>query len=238
MAASTKRHDTEHVRNIALVGHAGSGKTTLLEALLQKTGAIHAAGSVEKGTTVSDFTDQEKRIQHSLDTTICHLEHDGVFMNLVDTPGYPDFMGRAISILPGVETAAVVVNAQAGVELVTQRIMEFAKERRLCRMIIVNRIDEEGVDLENVLAQIRENFGNECLPLNLPADGAKTVADCFFEPSKSTPDFSAVDAAHTEMIDQVVELDDDLMELYLEQGEELSPEQLHDPFEKALREAT
>jgi elongation factor G len=207
----------------------------MLEALLHKTGAIHAPGSVAKGTTVTDFSDQEKRLQHSLETALCHIEHDGVFMNLVDTPGYPDFIGRAMSILPGVETAAVVVNANAGVELVTQRIMEFAKARGLCRMIIVNHIDEAGADLENVLAQIRENFGNECLPLNLPADGAKTVADCFFEPSSSTPDFSNVNAAHTEMIDQVVELDDELMELYLEQGEEISAEQLHDPFEKALR---
>ena len=101
MAASTKRHDTEHVRNIALVGHAGSGKTSLLEALLHKTGAVHAAGSVDRGTTVSDFTDQEKRLKHSLDTALCHMEHDGVYMNLVDTPGYPDFMGRAMSILAG-----------------------------------------------------------------------------------------------------------------------------------------
>ena len=235
MAVSTKLHTTENIRNIALVGHAGSGKTTLLEALLAKTGAIHGAGSVDKGTTISDFSDQEKRLQHSLETAVCHFEHDGVFMNVLDTPGYPDFTGRAMSVLSAVETVAVVVNAQAGVEMVTQRIMDFAAERRLCRMIIVNHIDAEGVDPAGVLRQIRETFGSECLPLNLPADGAKTVVDCFFKPSDVTPDFSTVDAAHTEMIDQVVELDDELMELYLEQGEDITPDQLHDPFEKALR---
>ena len=183
MAAAQKLHDTGHVRNIALVGHAGSGKTTLLEALLAKTGAIHAAGSVEKGSTVSDFTSQEKEQMHSLDIAVCNFEHDGVFVNILDTPGYPDFIGRSMSVLAGVDTAAVVINAQMGVEMVTQRIMQFAAEQRMCRMIIINHIDSEDVKLGEVLHQIREIFGKECLPINLPADNAKTVADCFFSPS-------------------------------------------------------
>ncbi|MDJ0926777.1 MAG: elongation factor G [Gammaproteobacteria bacterium] len=235
MTAPARLHDTAHVRNIALVGHAGSGKTTILEQLLARTGAIRAAGSVDRGNTISDYTDPEQRLKHSLETSVCHLEHDGVFMNLLDTPGYPDFIGRAISVLPGVETAAVVINAQAGVELVSRRIMRFAHEQRMCRMVIVNHIDAADVDLQAILADVRETFGKECLPLNLPADGAASVADCFFELSDSTPDFSSVETAHTEIVDQVVELDEELMELYLEQGDELSPEQLHDPFERALR---
>ena len=232
MAAS---HKTEQIRNIAIVGHAGSGKTTLVEALLQKTGAISDVGSVEKGTTVSDFTDQEKRLHHSLDATVCHLEHDGHHINLLDTPGYPDFMGRALSILPAVETAAIVVSGQAGVELVTQRMMDFTATRKLCRLIIVNQIDIENIDLHSVLREIRDTFGKQCLPLNLPANNGQTVADCFFEPADATPDFSSVAATHTEMIDQVVELDDDLMELYLEQEEDISLDQLHNPFGQALR---
>lgn len=232
MAASYK---TEQIRNIAIVGHAGSGKTTLIEALLQKTGAISDVGSVEKGTTVSDFTDQEKRLQHSLDATVCHLEHDGHHINLLDTPGYPDFMGRALGILPAVETAAIVVSGQAGVELVTQRMMDFTATRKLCRLIIVNQIDMENIDLHSVLREIRDTFGKQCLPLNLPANNGQTVADCFFEPADATPDFSSVSAAHTEMIDQVVELDDDLMEIYLEQEEDISLDQLHNPFGQALR---
>jgi elongation factor G len=235
VAAPARLHDTEHVRNIALVGHAGSGKTTLLEALLARTGAIHTAGSVDDGNTVADYTDQEKRLKHSLETAVCNFEHDGVFMNVIDTPGYPDFIGRAMSVLPGVETAALVINAQSGVEMVSRRIMRFAAARRLCRMIIINRIDADGADLKQVLDDIREVFGRQCLPLNLPADNAATVADCFFNLSDAAPDFSTVEAAHTEMIDQVVELDEELMELYLEQGEDLTPEQLHSPFERALR---
>jgi elongation factor G len=233
--AAPKIHDTQHVRNIALVGHAGSGKTTLLEALLARSGAIGTPGSVERGSTVSDFTAQEKAQQHSLDCSVCHFDHDGVFVNIIDTPGYPDFSGRTMSVLSAVETAAVVINAEHGVEMMTQRLMDFAGDRRMCRMIVVNKIDAPEVDCAAVLSQIRETFGAECLPLNLPADSAGSVADCFFEPADTSADFSSVAAAHTELIDQVIELDEALMELYLEQGQDLNPEQLHDPFERALR---
>jgi len=233
--ATHRAHGAEAIRNIALAGHAGAGKTTLIEALLEKAGAIHSAGRVDKGTTVCDYTDQEKRLQHSLDVGICHLEHDGKYINLLDTPGYPDFLGRALAVLPAVETVAAVVNAEHGVELVTQRVMSAAAKRRICRLVIVNRIDAENVDLAGVLEQIRETFGAQCLPLNLPARQGQAVADCFFEPADETPDFSSVEAAHTEILDQVVELDDQLMELYLEKGQDISLEQLHDPFERALR---
>ncbi len=227
--------DTRSIRNIALVGHAGSGKTTLVEALLHKAGAISEKGSVEAKTTVADFTEREQTLGHSLDAAVCHLEHDGVSVNLLDTPGYPDFMGRALSILPAVETSAIVINAQTGIELVTQRMMDSSAERKLCRLIIVNKIDAEGVKLEAILDEIRETFGHQCLPLNLPARQGQAVADCFFVPADEEPDFSSVQTAHTEILDQVVELDDDLMELYLEQDEDISLDQLHDPFERALR---
>ncbi len=228
-------YTTNAIRNIAFLGHAGSGKTTLIEALLEKAGAITCRGTIDRGTTVSDFTDQEKRLQHSLDTATCHLEHDARRINIIDTPGYPDFMGRALAALPAVETGAIVINGQTGIELVTQRMMDFTAERKLCRIIIVNKIDAEGANLERIVDEIRKTFGNQCLPLNLPARQGQAVADCFFEPADEEPDFSTVDAAHTEITDQVIELDDELMELYLEQGDDISLEQLHDPFERALR---
>ncbi len=228
-------HSTKNIRNIAVVGHAGSGKTTLIEALLEKSGAIQSAGSVDKGTTVCDFTDQEKRLQHSLDVSTCYLETDGTFINLLDTPGYPDFMGRALSVLPAVDTAAIVVNAQTGIELITQRMMDFSAQRKLCRLIIINKIDAENINLQDIFKEIRTTFGRQCLPLNLPAQQGKAIADCFFESTDETPDFASVEAAHTEIVDQVVELDDELMEAYLEQDEDINPDQLHDPFERALR---
>jgi len=230
-------YNAEDIRNVALVGHAGSGKTSLVEALLSATGVISAPGSVEKGTTVCDFDPLEKEHQHSLDVGITSCNTEGKHINLVDTPGLPDFIGRAISVLPAVETAAMVVNAQAGIEPVTQRMWGAADSRKLCRMILINKIDADGVQLQELTTLIKETFGAGCLPINLPADGGKRVIDCFFQPGGEETDFSSVAEAHSQIIDQVVEVDEELMELYLEQGEDLAPEQLHDPFEKALREA-
>jgi len=229
-------HATQDIRNIALVGSAGSGKTSLLEALLLQGGAIRSKGSLQRGTTVSDFDPQEKKLQHSLDTAICSVDCGGAHINLIDTPGYPDFLGRAMSVLSAVESVAVVVSAVTGVDSVTQRLMDFARERELCRLVVINKIDGRDARAGEVLQQLRETFGSECLPLNLPARGGGAVVDCFFRPDGEPADFSSVEEAHTRIIDQVVEVDEALMALYLEQGEELSPEQLHDPFEKALRE--
>ena len=224
----------EAIRTIALAGHGGSGKTTLAEALLAKAGAITSMGSVEKGTTVCDFDPLEKQYLHSLNASVVHLRHGETRVHLIDTPGLPDFIGRAIGALPAVETAAIVVNAQNGVEMITSRMMQWARKRDLCRMIIVNKIDAENVDLPGLLARIQAAFGRECLPINLPADGGKRVVDCFFIPS-GTADFSSVEEAHSALVDQVVEVDEALMAKYLEKGE-VAPEELHAPFEKALRE--
>ena len=229
-------YTTSGIRNIALVGQAGAGKTSLLETLLLQAGAIRTRGSLQRGTTVSDFDPQEKRLQHSLDTAICSFDYQGVHINIIDTPGYADFLGKALSVLEAVDAVAIVVSAVSGVDTLTQRLMEFARERELCRLLIVNKVDSRDARCADVLAALREAFGTECLPLNLPAGGGDAVVDCFFQPRGRATDFSSVEAAHTQIIDQVVEVDEKLMSLYLEQGEELSPEQLHDPFEQALRE--
>ena len=229
-------YTTSGIRNIALVGQAGAGKTSLLETLLMQAGAIRSRGSLQRGTTVSDFDPQEKRLQHSLDTAICSFDSPNAHINIIDTPGFPDFLGKTLAVLEAVEAVAVVVSAVSGVDTFTQRLMEFARERELCRLIIVNKIDSRDAHSAQVLQQLRETFGAECLPLNLPTGGGDGVVDCFFQPRGRAADFSSVEAAHTQIIDQVVELDEKLMALYLEQGEEISPEQLHDPFEQALRE--
>lgn len=229
------RYSPDAIRTIALVGHAGCGKTSLVEALLHQGGAIHAPGSVERGTTVCDFDPLERKYQHSLNSAVVHLDYRDTRVYLLDTPGYPDFCGLSISALPAVETAAVVINAQTGIEMTTLRMMAWAHERKLCRMLIVNGIDGEKVDLPALLAQIQQTFGTGCLPINLPAQNGRQVVDCFFNPAGDA-DFLSVAAAHNALIDQVIEIDPALMELYLEQGEAISPEQLHEPFERALRE--
>ncbi|MCJ7451799.1 MAG: elongation factor G [Steroidobacteraceae bacterium] len=229
-------YSTSDIRNIALVGQAGAGKTLLAEALLAQSGAIQSKGSLARGTTVCDSDPQEKALLHSLDAAICGFEAQGRRVNIIDTPGYPDFLGRSLCALEAVETAVIVVSAVNGIEPMTLRMMEFAKARKLCKLIVVNKIDSRDARTEQVLADIRDNFGRACLPLNLPAEGGSAVVDCFFQAAGKATDFSSAEAAHTEIIDQVVEVDEELMALYLEQGEEISPDQLHDPFEQALRE--
>jgi len=228
-------YSPEAIRTVALVGHAGCGKTSLAEALLYQGGALRSQGSVDRGSTLCDSDPLERKYHHSLNSSITHLDHLDTRVYLLDTPGYPDFAGLSIGALPAVDTAAIVINARTGIEMTTRRMMACAHERKLCRMVIVNGIDADKVDLPGLLAQIQEMFGKRCLPINLPAQGATNVVDCFFNPAGEA-DFLSVSAAHDALVDQVIELDPELMELYLEQGEAIRPEQLHAPFERALRE--
>lgn len=224
------------IRNIALLGHTGAGKTTLAEALLVASGTLNTSGSVERGSTVSDFDPLEQEMGHSLATSVTHFESAGHWINLLDTPGLPDLAGRALQALPAVETAAIVINAGSGIESGTRRMMKLSAGK--CRMIVINRIDGAPEALPALMDSLAETFGPACLPLNLPSADGTSVIDCFFNPDFSTPaQFSSVRAAHDSIVDQVVELDEALMARYLEQGESLSPEQLHAPFEQALREA-
>lgn len=227
-------YNTESIRNIALIGHAGAGKTSLMEKILEVGGRIGAAGSVERGDTVSDFDPLEQERHHSLQAAIASADYDGVHINLIDTPGLTDFRGQSLPALCAVETAAIVINAQNGIELSTRRMMARAADRNLARLIIINKMDADGANLEALVRDIRETFGKACLPLNLPAEGGKRVVDCFFNPEGEADIFS-VEAAHTEIVDQVVEVDDSLMADYLE-NDEVEPEKLHDAFEQALRE--
>lgn len=165
------------IRNLCLLGHAGSGKTTLLEALLAEAGAISSRGSVERGDTVSDHDPQEKAMGHSLSATLTHLEWAGHWINLLDTPGLPDLAGRALATLPAVETAAVVVNAAAGIESGARRMMAAASDK--CRLIVVNKIDAATADCATLMDEITRVFGRECLPINLPTPDGSQVVDCF-----------------------------------------------------------
>jgi elongation factor G len=227
------RHATDDLRNVALLGHPGCGKTLLVEALLQRAGAIPSMGSIEKGNTVCDADPEEREARHSFSPSVVGFDFQGRHINLIDTPGLPDFAGQTLSVLPAVETSAIVVSAMFGVELLTRRVMDWAREQHACRMIIINKIDVAH-DLAGLLDRIQELFGKECLPLNLPAKDGKSVVDCFFQTSTETA-FSSAHAVHTALVDQVVELDEALTDRYLEQGD-IPATELHDPFERALRE--
>lgn len=226
------------IRTVTLVGPAGAGKTLLLDALLAQAGAIAQVGSIERGNTVSDHDALEKRLGHSLQSSLAHFMHDGIRIHAIDTPGAPDFVGQALPALEAADTAIVVINAQNGIELMAQRMLAAAGERGLARLIVVNKIDAPDLDLPGLLTQIREVFGKECLPLNLPADGSRRVADCFFAacaPDGLEADFSSVADAHRALVEQVVEVDAAFVERYLNEGD-VDPRELHAPLEEALRQ--
>ena len=229
------KYTTEAIRSVALIGHGAAGKTSLAEALLHSTGVISAKGSVEKGSTVCDSDPQEKEVGHSLSSAIVNFGYENTRIHLIDTPGYPDFAGQSIAALAGVDTALVVINAQTGIELMTERMMRHAAERKLCRMIVINKIDADNLDLPGLVADIRERFGKQCMLLDLPAHGAADVVEVL-EHVAGDADFETVAAAHRALIDQVIEEDENLLAQYLEDGADPSVTDLHAPFEKALRE--
>jgi len=234
MTAATEKTGVEAIRSLALVGQTAAGKTSLAEALLHRAGAIGAPGSLERGTTTSDFDPMERRAQHSLNSAVMHLTHGGIRIHLVDTPGYADFVGQSMTALEAVETAAVVINATTGIEMISARMMEWAAQRQLCRLIVVNKIDVAGVDLAGLVTAIQAAFGKECLPLNLPAAQGTKVVDCFFN-REGESDFGSVEAAHRALVEQVVEVDPDFVERYLNDGD-VDPRELHAPLEEALRQ--
>jgi elongation factor G len=225
------------LRTLALVGPATAGKTSLAEALLWKAGAIGAPGGVERGTTVSDYDALEKKAQRSLSASVLHFDHRGIRTHLVDTPGATDFLGQSLPALEAVETAAVVISATAGIEPMAARMMQWAAQRERDRIIIVNKIDAQGVNLEALVGHIQAAFGKECLPVNLPAKKGAAVVDCFYNMKQdgAATDFSSVEQAHRALVEQVVEVDAAFVERYLNDGD-VDPQELHAPLEQALRE--
>ena len=205
---------TENIRNVALIGHTGSGKTSLAEAMLHKAGATTRLGSVNDGTSVLDFTDEEKEKRSSYYSATCYLTHVGTHLNIIDTPGSGDFCGQALAGLIPVETALVVISAADGIGVNTRRMLQRAREFGLATMIVVSRIDADTARLAELVGQIQESFGSDCVPVNLPANNAQAVVDCLPK-GDGTPDFGDLEDAYTAAIEAVVGADDDLMEKYL-----------------------
>ncbi|MDE0308640.1 MAG: elongation factor G [Acidiferrobacterales bacterium] len=227
-------YTTDDIRNVALLGQAGSGKTLLSEALLHAANVIPSAGEIARKNTVSDCDALEKEHQRSLVSSVMSFDCKDRRVNLIDTPGYSDFMGSALSSLSAVETAVIVVNAQNGIETMTRRTVDLTRELGICTAIAVNKIDLPDQDLESIYSSLQDEFGSECLAVNLPSDSGASVVGCLFK-SDGSPDFSSIDDAHIAIADQIVEVDEDLMEQYLEDGE--LPDNLIAPvFKQAMRE--
>jgi elongation factor G len=227
---------TGDIRNVILLGHGGSGKTSLAEAILHLTGAINRLGSVDEKSTVSDYYDEEKEHQHSILSSVLYAQHNGKLINIVDTPGYPDFIGPAIAAFPAAETAIVVIGATAGIETNTRKMFHLAGEKGKTRVIVINKIDSENIELPELIKMIQETFGLSCRCANLPSSDRKSVIDCIANSSGDSPVMDVAEA-HTQLIESIIEADDALMERYLG-GEEIPVEQIASGFVKALTAGT
>jgi elongation factor G len=210
-------HTPEAIRNIVLMGHADAGKTSLAEAILHKAGAIGRLGNIQAGTTVCDWDTEEKAKQHSISLSIAHAEHDGCRINLVDTPGYPDFFGDAYAGVVAGDVACIVINAKSGIGLNTRQAWKLANKHGLARMIVVNKVDSDNVELDALTDAIREAFGAGCVWFRKP-DGSGSA---FKGNTNALEDADQLEA----ITEAAVEVDEALMEKYLEEGE-LSREEI------------
>lgn len=230
----------ENIRNIALVGHGSSGKTTLADALLIKTGAKSANPSVDNGTSICDFDEVEKSHKYTIEPTLVHFDHQGKRFNVIDTPGYPDFIGQTIGALAGVDTAAVVVNAHSGIEVNTRRTFAEAEKAGCGRMIILNKLDTDNIEFESLVSGIQEIWGPRCVLLNVPigvGDEFKGVVSTLKVPDDTTGAVVDPAAINESLIESIIEVDEEVMERYFE-GTPPTDEELSRLIVRAVVEGT
>ncbi len=220
------------IRNAAIVGHANCGKTSLGEAMLHATGVTSRLGSVDDGSSMLDFDDESRERKQSVDSSVFYIEHKGALLNLVDTPGSPDYLGPALAPLAGVDSVLVVVSAVSGVEVNTRRMFNAARDLGLARLIVVNKMLAENAKLDSVVPQLRETFGTECLPVTVPTPGAGGVVSVLEATGGDSPAGDVADW-RTALMDAIAESDDALMESYMETGD-IPAEQLGPAFVRAV----
>jgi elongation factor G len=234
------KYQVEDIRNVAFCGHGGCGKTTLVDTLLNKTGALSRHASVDDGTSICDFDEEEKAHKYSVEASVVHFPHGGKHFHAIDTPGYPDFIGQTIGAIRAVETAAIVINAQSGIEVNTRRVFAEAGKAGVGRMIVVSKMDSENIDFPALLESIREVLGNECVPLNVPvghgADfgGVASTLRLADENAGAVVDPSEI---HEALIESIVMADEEVMERYLE-GSPPTDEELSRLITEAIAEGT
>ena len=223
-------YSTADIRNIALIGHGGAGKTSLADAILHITGVTNRLGDVADGTSFLDWSEEARDKGCSLDSAACFVSHGGKHINVIDTPGSPDFSGPAIAALMGVEMGVLVVSASAGIEVNTRRMMQKAGEFGLARMIVINKIDAESVNLPELVAGLQELFGSECLPLTVPRNEGKEIVSCLAT-TEGDSDLGSLEDCRTGVIEAIVGADDELMEKYL--GGEVADDEIMAAASKA-----
>ncbi|HEY3993397.1 MAG TPA: elongation factor G [Ktedonobacteraceae bacterium] len=236
-----KVYSAEHIRNVALISHVGAGKTSLIDAALYDSGAVTRQGKVDEGSSMADFEADELKRGMSLHTKVLPVEWKDTKINLIDTPGYADFVGEVKAGLRVADAALIVVTAEKGVEVGTELTWQYADECNLPRMVLVNKLDRENTSFELALDSLRQQFGNKIVPLQIPIGEQadfKGVVDLVtqkaysFEGNNTPQEIpipanlqASVNSFREQMIESAVESDDEIMEKFLE-GETLSDEEI------------
>ena len=213
------KYQVEDVHNVVLCGHGSAGKTTLVDTMLTSTGTLTRQASVDDRTSICDFDEEEKQHQYTIEASVVHFEHAGKQFNVIDTPGYPDFIGQTIGALRGVDTAAIVINAQSGIEVNTRRVFTEAGKAGVGRMIIISKMDSDNIDFPALLDSIQKLFGAECVPLNVPlGSGAdfRGVASTPEVPDDTDGVLVDPNEISESLIESIVMADEEVMEQYLE----------------------
>lgn len=232
--------NVESIRNIVLCGHGGTGKTTMADTFLMMTGTVAGNHSVDDGSSICDFDPEEKKHKYSIEAALTHFEHGGLRFNVLDTPGYPDFVGQAIGSMQAVETALIVINAHAGIQVNTRRMFKEASKAGIGRMIVINKMDDENFDFEALVESIRETFGPQCVLLNVPrGTGAqfKGVVSTLKVPADTSGAIVDPKSINEPLIESIVEVDDAVMEKYFE-GEMPSDDELSRLIVRAVAAGT
>lgn len=230
----------DEIRNIAVCGHGSSGKTTLVDHLLVKTGAVSGQPSVDNGTSICDFDEEEKHHKHSVEASIVHFDHAGKRFNMIDTPGYPDLIGQTIGALRAVETALITIDAHAGIKVNTRRVWQEAENAGLGRILCITKLDADNIDFPGLVDAIRDVFGTQCVLFNVPIGQGhefKGVVSTIDVPGDTAG--ALIDPAEISesVMESIIEADEAVMEKYLE-GEQPSRDELARLCSEAVRQGT
>jgi elongation factor G len=207
------------IRNIAFCGHGHAGKTSLVDHLLASTGTVKGNPSVDAGTSICDFDEEEKQHKYSIEASVVHLDHAGKRFNLIDAPGYPDLVGQMIGALRAVETAAIVIDAHAGIKVNTRRAWKEAERAGCGRIIVLTKLDADNINLQALVDQIRETFGSGCALLNVPigvGDALKGVVSTLDVPADAAGAVIEPKTLNESLIESIIEVDEAVMERYFE----------------------